>query len=106
LEYVMQIPYLIEPIEGGRYRAYTGEPFAVRAEGGTHEEAIQALQRLIEQRLRNGAEFGLLTVANGAARPVSPLPFRADELYKTDWVYRELQEAMAEERQAEESASQ
>jgi hypothetical protein len=100
----MQIPFLIEPIEDGRFRATAGEPFDIRAEGDTRDEAVQTLQRLIDQRLRNGAELRLLTVTNGAAQPVRALPFRADELYKTDWVYRELQEAMAEERQAEESA--
>jgi hypothetical protein len=38
----------------------------------------------------------------GAAFPPKPLP--ADNLYLTDWVYRELQEAIAENRRQEETA--
>jgi Ser-tRNA(Ala) deacylase AlaX len=100
----MQISFLIEPIEGSRFRAQAGEPLGIRAEGDTRDEALQTLQHLIDQRLRNGAELGVLNVPNGAAHPVATLPFRADDAYKTDWVYRELQEAIAEERRAEETA--
>ena len=36
------------------------------------------------------------------AETTSPLP--ADDLYLTDWAFRELQEAIAENRQSEETA--
>jgi hypothetical protein len=103
-DYAMEILFLVEPIEGGRFRARAGEPFDFQAEGATKAEAVQTLQRVIDACLQNGAEFGLLTVTPPKFAPASDMPFRKDELYKTDWTYRELQEAMAEARDAEESA--
>jgi hypothetical protein len=98
----MDIPILVEPIEGGRFRARAGEPFGLQAEGATKAEAVEALKHVIDARLQNGAEIGLLTVTPPQRAPAKDLPFRKDELYKTDWTYRELQEAMAEARDAEE----
>jgi hypothetical protein len=100
----MEIPFLVEPIEGGRFRARAGEPLGLQAEGATKAEAVEALQRSIDARLQNGGELGSLTVTSGEPAQGKDLPFRNDELYKTDWVYRELREAMAEARDAEDAA--
>ena len=46
-----------------------------------------------------------MNVPNG--KPATPpLPFPADNLYETDWVFRELQEAIAENRRREDAADQ
>jgi hypothetical protein len=46
----------------------------------------------------------VLTVANGKAVVPSTLPFPADNLCETDWAFRELQDAIAENRRADEAA--
>ena len=51
----MQIPILIEPMNGNGYLARGGEPLAITAEGGTQEEALANLRKNLETRLCNGA---------------------------------------------------
>jgi hypothetical protein len=58
----MQIPVLIEPIEGNGYRAKGGAPFAFSVEAATREEALERLRQLIEGSLRAGAEVVALEV--------------------------------------------
>ena len=53
----MQIPVLIEPIDGNGYRARGAEPFALVAEGPTREAALAKLKKLVQARLRKGAEI-------------------------------------------------
>ena len=53
----MQIPILIDPIEGGRFRARSGEPFGLSAEGASREDAARHLEQLLKDRLCNGAEL-------------------------------------------------
>jgi hypothetical protein len=50
----MQIPVLIEPLAGKRYRARGAEPFALTAEGATREEALANLRHKLQARLKNG----------------------------------------------------
>jgi len=99
----MQLPILIEPVPGGRFRASLGDPFHAAAEADDPQGAVQELVRLLQQRLKSGARIAVLTIANGAVQgPAAPLP--ADDAYKTDWVYRELEEAIAQNRRLEEPA--
>ena len=51
----MQIPILIEPMEGNGYRAIGGEPFAMTAEGSTQDEALANLREKLQAKLCNGA---------------------------------------------------
>src|SRR5947209_2697510 len=97
----MQIPILIEPIEGGRFRARAGEPLAISADGASKPEAIQKLREQIEARLRAGAELQTLMIGIPIAYDLPP----ADELYKTDWFFKELQETIAENRRREDDAN-
>ena len=96
----MQIPILIEPIEGDRYRARAGEPFALSVEGATKAEAVRKVRELIGARIRGGAELLALTISPTA------LPFPADEQYKTDPWFEEFMEAIAENRRREDEAAQ
>ncbi len=50
----MQIPILIEPMDGQGYRARGGEPLALTAEGDTREEALANLTKKLHARLRRG----------------------------------------------------
>ncbi|MCI0463370.1 MAG: hypothetical protein L0Z62_41060 [Gemmataceae bacterium] len=99
----MNIPILIEPLAEGRFRAQTGPPWGLSADGATASEAKQHLAELIQARLAGGAQLAVRTIPNSVAGVTGP-PFPADDLYKTDWVYRELQEAIAENRRLEEAA--
>jgi predicted RNase H-like HicB family nuclease len=51
----VNIQVLIEPIAGNGYRASTGEPLALCADGATKEEAVGKLRQMIDQRLQQGA---------------------------------------------------
>lgn len=51
----MQIPILIERIDGNGYRARGGEPLALTAEGSSQEEAIANLKEKLQARLSGGA---------------------------------------------------
>lgn len=97
----MQIPILIESIEGGRFRARAGEPFGLIAEGASCEEATRALDHLLTERLSKGVRIGWLHVPNGAPSVAASLPFPADEHYKTHPSFAEMQAAIAEFRRAE-----
>ena len=66
----MDIAVLIEPLAAGRFRAQTGPPWDLAAEGGTTEEASQRLAALIRDRLANGVQLAVLTVpGNPTAAP-------------------------------------
>lgn len=100
----MQIPILIEAIAGG-YRARAGEPFVLSADGVTAQEAARSLEQKLGDRMRSGAQVVFVNIGNGTPVAGAPPPLPADDLYKTDWVFRELQEAIAENRRIEDSAS-
>src|SRR5262249_23092815 len=99
----MQLPILIEPTPEGRFRARLGEPFQATAEADDAEGAGHELVQLVAKRLQSGAKIAVLTLTNGGVKG-RPTPFPTDDAYKTDWVCRELAEAIAENRRLEESA--
>jgi hypothetical protein len=99
----MELPILIEPTPEGRFRARVGDPFHVTAEGEAAAQAVQHLVEAVRKRLDAGARIAVLTVTNGTVQAAAP-PLPADDAYKTDWVYRELQAAIAENRRQEEAA--
>ena len=101
----MEIVVLIEPLKGGSFRARAGEPLNLCAEGPTAAEATRQLGVLLENLLAQGMQLATLNIANGKAAMPSAIPFPADNLYQTDWAYRELQEAIAENRRQEEAAN-
>jgi hypothetical protein len=93
----MQIPILIEPIEGDRYRARAGEPFGLTAEGGTKLEAYQKLERLIFDRISAGAE--LLALEVPLAHPLT----LAMGAFKNDPFFDEMEQIIAENRRREDA---
>ena len=93
----MQIPILIEPIEGDRYRARAGEPFALSAEGNTKMEAYKKLEEMIFKRLRAGGE--LFTMDLQLAPPQSLCAGSA----KDNPFWDEFQQIIAENRRREDA---
>jgi hypothetical protein len=68
----------------------------------TADEAARRLGVLCEGLMARGKQLRTLTIANGTATPSLPSPLPADNLYQTDWAFRELQEALAKNRREEE----
>jgi methyl coenzyme M reductase gamma subunit len=101
----MQLPILIEPTPDGRFRASLGDPFHATAESDDAQHAVQELVQRLEKRLQEGARIAVVSVADGTVQAPAPL-FPADDAYKTDWVYRELEESIAENRRLEDSVGQ
>ena len=53
----MRIPVLVEPISQSLFRASTGEPLKLEAEGGSRDDAIRQLRELLRLRVDGGAEL-------------------------------------------------
>src|SRR5947209_4950305 len=98
----MEIPVLVEPSAGG-FRAVTGGPLDLSADGPTADAALAALREHIAHRLRAGAQLRSLTFADvhgiiGAAQRLGENPM-FEEWVKAVEEYREQKDA--EERAAE-----
>src|SRR5438552_3837639 len=53
----MNIPVLLEPIENNGYRASSGAPLSLTAEGATRDEALTRLREQLASRLQNGTQL-------------------------------------------------
>jgi hypothetical protein len=89
----MQIPVLVEPVAGPKYRASTGGPLDLVAEAPTRDEALAKLQAQIQDRLRSGGEIATLDLAP----PKHPWMEFAG-MFKDDPIFEEVLEIMAENR--------
>jgi uncharacterized protein (DUF433 family)/predicted RNase H-like HicB family nuclease len=98
----MHVLILIEPIEGGRFRARAGEPFGLSAEGKTAEEATQHLKTILCERFQTGSSLALLDLGNGSPANLPPLHF--EPVPGEDWFFQNMREAIAENRQRENEA--
>src|SRR5437773_12049674 len=89
----MQIPVLVEPIDGRGFRARGAEPFALSAEGATREEALSKLNEQLQAKLSQGAAIVPLDV------PEQPHPLAEYAgMFKGDPRIAEWKKAMAEHR--------
>src|SRR5436309_478721 len=91
----VEIPVLIEPVAGNGYRAKSGEPLPLSAEGATRDEALRKLRELLQQRLHGGAEVAAVEVP-GPAAPNPWVEFAG--MFKDDPYFDEVVEIMAENR--------
>lgn len=96
---LMHVLILIEPIDGGHFRARAGEPFGLSAEGKTEEEAAQHLKTLLRDRLQTGSRLALLDLGSGSS--ATPAPLHLEPLSDDEWFFQTMQEAIAENRQRE-----
>jgi hypothetical protein len=82
----MKIPILIEPIANNGFRATSGPPFAVSAEGTTRDEALTRLREEINRRMAEGAVVMPLEITTTEENPWLPMAgiFRNDPLFE-EW---------------------
>lgn len=92
----MQIPVLIQPIEGGRFRARAGEPFAMTAEAASPEEATATLAKQFEECFRAGAALTVIQVNGTTSTPAVHFDFTA--IADDDWFFQTMSDAIAENR--------
>jgi hypothetical protein len=95
----MQIPVLVEPTGNNAFRARSGEPVPMSAEGATREEALQKLRQLLESRLTGGAELTLLNVG----KEENPW-LKGAGMFANDPLFDEWVAAMAENRRLDDEA--
>jgi phage-related minor tail protein len=89
----MNIPVLVERVAANGYRARSGEPLALTAEGATEEEAVQKLEDAVKQRMNAGAKILHLTIDTADA------PWKALRgILRDDPMYDEWRQAMEEYR--------
>jgi hypothetical protein len=89
----VEIPVLIEAVQGNGYRASTGQPLALVGEGATREEALAKLRQALQARLAAGSQIVSLQVP-GSEHPLAQYA----GMYKDDPLFEEWQEAIAEHR--------
>ena len=89
----MYILVAIEPVAGNGFRARSGEPFLLAAEGATRQEALQKVRDLIRSRLADGLELVPCEV------PAGDNPWTAmASLFHDDPLFETWQQAVVEYR--------
>src|SRR5438128_12579728 len=68
----MQILILIEPRDGGGFRATAGDPFRMSADAESEEAATQQLETMLRSRLK-GTRIAVLDLGNGSTQDTKPL---------------------------------
>jgi hypothetical protein len=92
-ECVVQIPILIERINGNGYRARGGEPLGLSADADTREGALAALREQLRQRLNGDTEMISLEVSE------EPHPLaRFAGMFKHDPLFESWQKSIAKYR--------
>jgi hypothetical protein len=70
----MQLLVLIERVSTESFRARTGEPLALDAEGATRDEALHKLHQLVKEKLHTGAQLTEFTIPVAQTRSWPPRP--------------------------------
>jgi hypothetical protein len=70
----MEIPVLVEPSAGG-FRAASGAPLGLVADGPTADAAVAALRARVAERVAAGAEFRTVSVADPPASATAYDPY-------------------------------
>ncbi len=94
----MQIPVLIETGTYG-YRATTGQPLELSADGATREEALGQLRKAMKSRLSVGAEIASLEIASDE-HPLAPYA----GMYKDNPLFDAWQQAIVDYRRQADDA--
>lgn len=89
----MEIPVLVEPSPTG-FRATTGAPLGLTADGPTADAALAALRAIVAERLRAGAQIRTLAMTDVGSILEAARRLRENPLYE------EFEKAVEEYRQA------
>ena len=68
----MEIPVLLEPSPGGGFRARSGDPLNLTAEGNTPDAALHHLRDLIAARIATGSKLTTLNVPTAERITIHP----------------------------------
>jgi hypothetical protein len=86
-EQAMEIPVLVEPINNNGFRARSGEPLPLCAEGTTSDEAVKKLHELLQMRLKHGARLTSLMVGSDKTTAVKGGGiYREDDPIVQEWL--------------------
>jgi hypothetical protein len=102
----MHIPILVEPREGGGFRAKAGDPYNLCAEGTSAAEAMKHLGAQFDALMAQGRQITVLTIANGKTVVPAEPTLHFEPLPDDDWFFQGLHEAIAENRRLEDEAEQ
>jgi len=91
----MEIPVLVEPVAGNGFRASSGQPLPLSAEGATPDDAVRNLRAEMARQLQNGKQL----LAIRLPEPVNPWLAAAGIHDPSDSLIQEWKDAMAEYRQ-------
>jgi hypothetical protein len=95
----MQIPILLEQVANNGYRATSGPPLALSAEGATRDEAIDKLEQQLRDRLSTGVE---IVSAEVPAQPVENPWVKYAGMFKDDPMFADVVEIMKQNRRKDE----
>ncbi len=88
----MIISVLLEPVSNDGFRAATGEPFSLSANGATRDEALSRLREKVNDKLDAGVEVISLDVTPMSGRSDSLRTLAGD--LETEPIYDEWQNAI------------
>jgi hypothetical protein len=91
----MQFPIFIEPVANNGYRASSGSPLALSADGATRDEALRNLQQQLRQRMQAGGEVATVEIP---AHPIENPWVRYAGMFKDDPDFQDVVDIMAENR--------
>jgi hypothetical protein len=84
---IMKLLVLIERLAWDSFRARTGEPLALTAEGTSSDDALRKLLELVSAKLCAGAQLTEITIPVTEARSWPPPPiFDPDDPLVEQWI--------------------
>ena len=89
----MQVPVLIEQVENNGYRASSGAPLTLSADGATEKEALAKLEQQFRARMKAGSQIVALDISGS---PHLLAEFAG--MFKDDPLFEQVIEIMAENR--------
>ena len=97
----MNIPVLLEQVDNNGYRATSGPPLALSAEGATRDEALAKLREQAAKRLQTGSQLVVLDVPGTEENPW----IQHAGMFKDNPMFDQVVEIMKENRRKDEADS-
>jgi predicted RNase H-like HicB family nuclease len=81
----MELPVLLEPLPDGGFRARSGDPLVLTAQGDSPDSALRNLRNLIETRVAGGTRLTTIEVPSLEAGSHPGAGMYRDEPLFDDW---------------------